>query len=204
MSKKFVLAAVFSLSSLLAVLSAAAAGDAEAGKVSAAMCASCHGEDGNSFNPEWPKLAGQHAKYLVKQIKDFKSGARKNDMMAPMAQALSDQDAENVAAYFASQATSKGNPATGEQAELGARIYKGGNKASGVSACMACHGPNGMGNPAAGFPRLAGQHAAYTANQLKIFRSGARSNDPAKMMQNIAARMTDAEIAAVAAFIEGM
>ncbi len=202
MNKQFAFAALMSVTAALAA-SPSLAADAAAGKAKSALCASCHGADGNSANPEWPKLAGQHAKYIVKQLADFKAGRRENAMMAPMAAGLSEADMANVAAYFSSQTMSLGE-ADPALVGLGEKIYRGGNKATGVAACMACHAPNGMGNPAANFPRLAGQHAKYVENQLKAFRSGQRANDAGKMMRNIAAKMTDAEIAAVASYIEGL
>ena len=183
--------------------SAMAAADIAAGQVTAVICAGCHGADGNSFNPAWPKLSSQHSGYLVKQLTAFKSGARTNDLMAPMAMGLSEQDMENVAAYFASQKISAGNPDT-SGSNVGEKLYRGGNLASGVTACMACHGPRGSGNPAAGFPSVAGQHATYTQAQLAAFASGARSNNNARMMQMVAAKLTDAEMQAVAAYIEGL
>ncbi|HEY9199864.1 MAG TPA: c-type cytochrome [Gammaproteobacteria bacterium] len=203
MNNRFVFAAIFSLSAVLTAVPAGAAGDAAAGKAKAAACASCHGADGNSANPDWPKLAGQHDKYLAKQLANFKNGDRKNAMMAPMAMGLSEQDMADIAAYFASQ-TQNGGKADPAQVAGGEKLYRGGNATSGVAACMACHGPNGMGNPQANFPRLSGQHAAYTVIQLKAFRAGERANDAGKMMQNIAARMTDDEMKAVASYIEGL
>ncbi|MGD8672757.1 MAG: c-type cytochrome [Thiogranum sp.] len=201
MKKSLVFAAVFSLVS--GISQATAAGDAAAGKAASATCAGCHGPDGNSANPEWPKLAGQGAPYLVKQLHNFKDGDRKNATMAPMAMGLSDQDMENLAAYFSDQTMSQG-AAEKSLVELGEKIYRGGNAASGVAACIGCHGPTGAGNPAAKFPRLAGQHAKYVENQLHAFKSGERDNDAGKMMRNIAARMTDKEIQAVASYVQGL
>lgn len=203
MNNRFVFAAIFSFSAALAALPVSAAGDAVAGAAKAAACASCHGADGNSANPDWPKLAGQHDKYLVKQLANFKAGDRKNAMMAPMAAGLSEQDMADIAAFFSSQ-TLSGGKADPALVNAGEKLYRGGNATTGVAACMACHAPNGMGNPQANFPRLSGQHAAYMVLQLKAFRSGERANDAGKMMQNIAARMTDAEMQAVASYIEGL
>jgi len=180
-----------------------AAGDAAAGQARAALCIACHGPDGNSLNPMWPKLAGQHPEYIIKQLRAFKAGERKDPMMAPMAAALDDKGMADVAAFFSGQ-TRKPGVAAADQVELGGKIYRGGNKASGVAACMACHGPTGAGNPAANFPNLAGQQAIYVAKALKDFRSGARTTDPNKMMRGVAAKMTDAEITAVAQFIQGL
>ena len=180
-----------------------AAGDAEAGKTKSATCMACHGPDGNSANPIWPKLAGQHPSYIEKQLTDFKGGARKNDLMSPMAMPLSEQDMQDLAAYFSSQTQSAGTAAA-DKVALGEKVYRAGNGATGVAACMACHGPAGAGNPGANFPRIAGQHAAYVEKALKDFRSGARTNDNAKMMQGVAMKMTDAEIAAVAQYAQGL
>lgn len=201
MKKWFVFAAVVSM--VGATGQALAAGDAAAGKAKSTTCAGCHNADGNSANPEWPKLAGQHAGYIVKQLHDFKAGDRKNAMMAPMAAPLSDQDMADLAAYFSSQEM-KGGKADPALVEKGKQIYQGGNMGTGVAACMGCHGPTGTGNPAANFPRLAGQHAKYTVIQLKAFKKGERANDAGKMMQNIASKMTDAEMEAVASYIEGL
>ncbi|HKK04407.1 MAG TPA: c-type cytochrome [Gammaproteobacteria bacterium] len=189
---------------LLTAMSAAhAAGDPVAGKAKSATCAACHGADGNSVNPQWPKLAGQHASYIEKELHDFKSGARTNPTMSPMAKPLSDDDINNLAAYFSQQTMSIGK-ADKSLVAKGEKIYRGGNSATGVAACMACHGPDGAGNPAAKFPRLGGQHAPYVVAQLEAFKSGARSNDAGKMMRNIASKMTDDEIKAVASYIEGL
>lgn len=180
-----------------------AAGDAEAGKTKSAMCAACHGPDGNSAAPNFPKLAGQHADYTVKQLKEFKSGERKDATMNGMAAALSEQDMADIAAYYAAQTGSVGKAAE-DKVELGQTIYRAGNTATGVSACAACHGPTGSGNPMAKFPSLSGQHADYTVAQLKNFRAGARANDAGSMMRSIAKKMTDDEIAAVAQYIQGL
>ncbi len=180
-----------------------AAGDPTAGREKSAGCAGCHGTDGNSLVPQFPKLAGQHAKYTVKQLKDFKAGKRKDPTMGPMAMPLSEADMADLAAYFAGQAIKPGK-ADPAKAALGERIWRAGNEATGVPACTGCHAPNGRGNPEAGFPALAGQHAAYTLKQLKAFAAGGRSNDPGAMMRTIARKMTEQEMAAVAAYIEGL
>ena len=180
-----------------------AAGDATAGQQKSAVCAGCHAADGNSVNPIWPKLAGLAPAYIVKQLNEYKSGARQDPVMAPMAMPLSEQDMEDLAAYFSTQQR-QGGEADPAKVAVGETIYRGGNSAAGVSACAACHAPNGVGNPAAGFPALAGQHAAYTEKTLKDFRAGARNNDMAQMMQDIAGRMTDAEIAAVSQYVQGL
>ena len=200
--KKLFLIALAGLS-LSVAGSALAAGDKNAGKAKSAACAACHGMDGNSVNPEWPKLAGQSEQYLYKQLKNFKSGERKNATMAGMVAALSDQDMQDLAAFYASQSIKPGK-ADETKVSLGEKIYRGGNSASGVSACIACHGPTGAGNPAAKFPMLSGQHAKYTGIQLYAFRKGERANDAGQMMRNIASKMTDAEIDAVAEYIAGL
>jgi cytochrome c553 len=181
----------------------AASAGAEDGRQKAAVCAACHGADGNSITPEWPKLAGQHSSYLRAQLAAFKAGTRKNAMMSPMAANLSDGDMSLLADYYSSQSLQFGE-ATGDNTEAGQRLYRGGNASSGVPACMACHGPRGSGNPAAGYPTLHGQHAAYTAIQLKAYRSGERASDINSVMRSIAARMTDAEIDAVAGYLQGL
>ncbi len=186
------------------VLPAYAAGDVAAGKEKALQCASCHGADGNSVNPEWPKLAGQHADYLVKQLTYFEIGERENITMKPMASVLDAQGREDVAAFYAAQKVSLGT-ADPELVELGERIYRSGNPESGVAPCMGCHGPNGAGNPAALYPALRGQHAKYIEIQLHGFAEGKRVNENAKkMMQLLARRMTNREIRAVASYIQGL
>lgn len=177
-----------------------AAGEATAG----AICAGCHMPDGNSVVDMFPKLAGQHAQYLIKQLNDYKSGARQDATMNGMAATLAtDADVANVSAFFASK---QSTPATADSAKvaLGKAIYRGGNTTSGLPACMGCHGPTGSGNPTAKYPSLAGQHATYTIKQLNMFRDGSRANDSNKMMRNVAAKMTTAEIEAVAHFLAQM
>jgi cytochrome c553 len=181
-----------------------AAGDPEAGKEKSATCAACHGADGNSVNPEWPKLAGQHEGYLVKQLAYFKDGERVNETMKGMASNLTEQDREDLAAYYSSQKVKIG-AADSSLVEFGQKIYRGGNASSGVAPCMGCHGPNGAGNPASNYPALRGQNAQYIENQLRGFASGQRHNENAKkMMQILASRMTDREIRAVASYIQGL
>jgi len=188
----------------IAMGQAHAAGDPVAGKAKAGQCAACHGPDGNSVNPEWPKLAGQHADYLVKQLQFFEAGERENTTMKPMASVLDAQGREDVAAYYASQTVNTGT-ADPRLVELGEKIYRGGNAESGIAPCMGCHGPSGAGNPAALYPALRGQHAKYVEIQLHGFAEGKRVNENAKkMMQLLAARMTNKEIRAVASYIQGL
>lgn len=178
-------------------------GDAAAGKTKSVTCAGCHGMDGNSMNTIWPKIAGQHDKYIRKQLANFKSGERYNASMSPMAMPLTEQDMADLAAYYSTQTITPGE-ASPELVDKGQNLYRAGNPTSGVSACIACHGPSGQGNPMANFPSLAGQHADYTVSTLKHFRSGERANDAGQMMRNIAAKMTDQEIEAVAQYIQGL
>jgi cytochrome c553 len=187
-----------------AVSTVSAAGDAAAGKTKSAACAACHNADGNSMVPTFPKLAGQHASYIEKQLADFKAGDRKDPTMSGMAAPLSEQDMADLAAYFASNTTAIGAPADKQKAAKGKTLFQAGDKAKGISACMACHGPNGAGNPGANFPSLKGQHSTYVIKALKDFRSGVRANDPQKMMRDIAAKMSDADIEAVAEYISGL
>jgi cytochrome c553 len=180
-----------------------AEGTAQAGQAKSATCVACHGVDGNSVNPEWPKLAGQHPEYIAKQLQAFKSGARKNPLMSPMAAPLSDQDMEDLAAYFSAQAT-KGGETEPSKVSTGQRIYRGGNAASQTPACLACHGPNGRGNPPALYPSIRGQYATYVAAQLRAYKSGARATDQNQMMRNVAASLPDEQIDAVASYVQGL
>jgi len=185
----------------VSVNTAVSAADLPAGQTTAgAACAGCHMADGNSVVDLFPKLAGQNAGYLTKQLKDFKSGARKDDTMAGMAATLSDSDIDNVAAFYASNKSAAATVDASKVA-LGKDIYRGGNSSTNLPACMGCHNERGSGNPAAKFPALAGQHAAYTIKQLSAFRDNKRTNDANKMMRNIAIKMTSAEIEAVANYI---
>ncbi len=165
------------------------------------VCAACHAPDGNSVITLNPKLAGQHPEYLQKQLMEFKSGKRANAVMSGMAAALSNEEMKELAAYFASKKLTLGQAAKNGAGSLGEKIYRAGIAATNVPACAACHGPNGAGLPKQ-FPRLHGQHADYTLAQLKAFRSGERANAP--MMMAISAKMSDAEMAAVADYIQGL
>ncbi len=173
------------------------------GAAKAQACGACHGPDGNSVNPEWPKLAGQHAQYTFTQLQAFNSGARTNPNMNAMVAPLSDEDMQDIAAYYAAGAPQIGSADVAD-ITLGEALYRGGNKESGVPACMACHSPSGAGNPAANYPALSGQHATYTALQLRAYRDGTRTTDPNAMMRTIAARMSEAEIESVAKFISAL
>lgn len=182
---------------------AAQAADPEAGRAKSQTCAACHGADGNSVNPEWPSLAGQHAAYTATQLHAYQSGARVDPIMIGMTAGLSDQDILDLAAYYAAE-TMEPKTADPDLVELGERIYRGGNMESGVAACIACHGAQGMGNEPAGWPKVAGQHAAYIALELREYRSGGRTTDYQSMMRDIASNMTDEEIEAVASYIQGL
>jgi cytochrome c553 len=200
--KKWLLTA--SISMMLVTAGLQAAGDVAAGKAKSIPCSACHGADGNSVTPIWPKLAGQHEDYILKQLNDFRADLRVDGMMTPQAKLLeSDQDVADLAAYFAAQKQT-GGAASPDKVKLGAKIYLGGNSETGVAACVACHGPKGVGNPAANFPRISGQHAAYVDKALKDFRDGKRTNDDQAMMQGVASNMSDEEIAAVAEYIQGL
>ncbi len=188
--------------SMLACTLTYAAGDAAAGKAKSTACAACHGPDGNSVNPEWPKLAGQHPAYLVEQLRAFKVGQRQNALMTSMAKNLSQQDIQDLAAYFASQALKLAGAANAGLAERGERLYRGGIAKRQVAACMGCHGPSGQGIPPR-FPRLSGQHAAYTTQQLLAFKAGSRPSD-ADIMTSIAFRLSEQEIKALAEYISGL
>ena len=192
---------IIGLSSMISLTPFAA--NVEAGKTKSGLCAGCHGPDGNSFAATWPKLAGQHASYLVKQLKEYKAGIRVDPTMQGMAATLDDQGVEDVAAYFASQ-TPKPVDFDKTKAALGESIYRGGITQAAIPACMACHGPDGGGNAPAKYPSLKSQHADYTVAQLRKFKDGSRSNDAGKMMRNIAKRMTEDEMSAVAAYIASL
>jgi cytochrome c553 len=187
-----------------AVSTVSAAGNAADGKAKSATCAACHGMDGNSMVPTFPKLAGQHASYIAKQLADFKSGERKDPTMNGMAAALSEQDMADLGAYYAGNTTAIGSAGDTEKAALGKKLYQGGDKTKGISACMACHGPSGAGNPGAKFPALSGQHSTYIVKALQDFRSGTRANDMNMMMQDVAAKMSDSDMQAVAEYIAGL
>ena len=175
------------------------------GKAKSAVCASCHLQDGNSAIPQYPKLAGQHASYLEKQLLDYQNtnGSRDNAIMKGMVAQLSAEDIKDLAAYFESQEIKLGS-ANPDLVALGEKIYRGGIIEKGVPACSGCHGPSGLGNGAAKFPRLSGQHAAYTVDQLNLFKDGKRKNDINGMMQSIAKNLSESEMTAVASFIQGL
>jgi cytochrome c553 len=165
------------------------------------MCMACHGVDGNSSSVANPSLAQQHPEYLIKQLREYASGVRQNAIMTGFAAALSDQDKIDISHWLAAQTKAPGYAQNKETVALGERIFRGGIANRQIPACMACHGPGGAGIPSL-YPRLAGQHAEYTADQMRQFRSGARNNNAA--MSGIARYMTDVEIEAVSDFIAGL
>ncbi|MFC4728351.1 c-type cytochrome [Coralloluteibacterium thermophilus] len=192
-------------------------GDASAGQAIAAVCAACHGADGNSVDPQYPKLAGMPERYIARQLALYKSGERPDPIMMGFAAQLSAQDMRDVGAYFASQKVLPGladdtpladGPNEGQPFyAVGEAIYRGGDRDRGIPACMACHGPAGEGNPGPAYPALAGQHAGYTVAQLQHFRSGQGWGEGANanvVMPAIAANLSDEEIQALATYIEGL
>lgn len=178
-------------------------GDAAAGKGKAAVCAGCHGMDGNSPLAANPKLAGQNASYLQAQIKHFKEGKRVNATMAPMVKGLTDQDIADIAVYY-SQQKAKVGAASETLVARGEKIYRGGIPEAGVPACTGCHGPQGEGNPGSKYPALSGQHASYTETQLLSYRKEQRTNPMADLMLGVTRFMTDKDIKAVSSYIEGL
>lgn len=183
-------------------------GNADDGKNKSAMCAACHGVDGNSPVAIYPKLAGQSAAYIAKQLADFKLGmssggkqGRADPVMGGMTMALSEQDMADLGAYFASQELSAGSDTSND---TGKKLYLGGDSSRGITACVACHGVTGKGMEQAVFPAIGQQNAAYIKSQLEKFRSGARTNDKASMMRKIAMKLEDADIEALTEYIASL
>lgn len=179
------------------------AGNAQAGAAKAVSCQACHGLNGNSANPEWPSLAGIGGDYIAEQLKNFKEGKRNNPVMMSMAMTVSAEDMANLGAYFESL------PNTGLEADpsywkAGEKLYRGGDNARGIPACMACHGPTGRGNASAKFPALRGQHSVYVSKQLADYASGARTTGPNGIMPTIAKRMSADDIRNVASYLQGI
>jgi cytochrome c553 len=181
----------------------ATAGDAALGAQKAAVCGACHGMTGSSINPEWPSLAGQPPAYLVAQLKQFQQGTRVNPLMTPMAAPLGDADMADLAAHF-SQQTPTGLEADPSNWKLGEKLFRGGDAARGLPACIACHGPQGRGNAPAGYPALRAQQGVYTYNQLLAYASGTRASSGNEIMQDIASRLTDEEMRALASYTQGL
>ncbi|MFQ3189145.1 MAG: cytochrome c553 [Paraglaciecola sp.] len=191
-------------------VSAVEQGNAENGKAKSITCGACHGADGNSAIPTNPKLAGQHEKYLVKQLTEFKLASqtggkegRNNAIMNGMSAALSEQDILDLSAYFSSQEATPGESSQ-DSVDLGNKLYVGGDMERGITACIACHGPKGNGTSLSGFPDISGQHSDYIAIQLKSFRSGERHNSLNGMMGDIAKRMTDDDIKVISNYVAGL
>jgi cytochrome c553 len=181
----------------------AANGNVAAGQAKAAVCAGCHGADGNGgADPLWPRLAGQDPAYIAKQLADFKSGARKDPIMAGMVAGLNAADMRNIGAYYASLKPKPGAARDAQLAKQGEKVYRGGDAKMGVSACMSCHGPSGHGIPPR-FPKVSGQNAAYARKQLLAFKAGSRANDN-EIMTRIAFRMSEQEIKAVSEYMAGL
>ena len=190
---------------LFATSGAAVAGNAEAGKTKSAACGGCHGVDGNSPVPTFPKLAGQNEAYIVKQIKDFKANdTRKNDIMLGMVATLSDEDAKDIGAYFQAQSVSQAAIFDESEIAAGGELYKGGDMQKGIPACQACHGPTGAGTAGIGYPQLGGQYVGYTLAQLKAFKDGSRKNDDKMLMRSIVEKMSEKDLVAVANYIASL
>ena len=200
--KKLILA---SLVVVYVASGAALAGNAEAGKTKSAACGGCHGVDGNSPAPAFPKLAGQNEAYIIKQVKDFKANTtRKNEIMFGMVAALSDEDSADIGAYFQAQSLTQAAPFDEAKAAAGLELYKGGNLQTGIPACQACHGPAGRGTAGIGYPQLGGQYVEYTLLQLKAFKDGSRTNDDKMLMRSIVEKMSDEDMDAVANYIASL
>ena len=180
-------------------------GSAEAGKAKSITCGACHGMDGNSVNPLWPNIAGQSASYIVAQLQAFKNGLRSDPLMTGQAMLLSDEDARDLAVYFESLPAAAKPVADTSTIARAEALYRGGDNESKAAACMACHGPTGRGIPAATYPALHGQHATYVAKQLRDYASGTRRSDgKTRIMRDIAARLNEDDIVAIASYVQGL
>lgn len=180
-------------------------GNADAGKAKSITCAACHGADGNSVNPVWPSIAGQHATYLVETLQAFKNGTRSEPLMLGQVMMLNDDDMKNLAVYYAGMPAAAKSVADEAVFDRGERIYRGGNRENSTSACIACHGPTGLGSPAAGVPAVKGQYAVYAAMQLRNYANGTRTSDgPTRVMRDIAAKLSEEDIVALASYMQGL
>ena len=180
-------------------------GDAQAGQARSITCAACHGQDGNSVNPVWPSIAGQHATYMVEQLQAFKNGTRSEPLMLGQVMTLTEEDMRNLSVYYEGMPPAAKSVADPSVISLGQRLYRGGDRESRASACIACHGPTGLGNPANSVPAIRGQYAVYAAAQLRAYASGARKSDgPTRVMRDIAATLSEEEIVAVASYMQGL
>jgi cytochrome c553 len=201
----FLVFAGIALASIPATAESLIDGSAEAGKAKSLTCTACHGPEGNSVSPTWPNIAGQSATYVVTQLKAFKDGLRSDPLMTTQATLLSDEDMRDVAVYFESLPKAAMAVADASKVSRGQALYRGGNSDAGVAACMACHGPTGRGNPAAGYPAISGQHATYTAKQLRDYAAGARQSDgKTRIMRDIAARLNSDDIDAISSYMQGL
>ena len=181
------------------------AGSAEAGKARALTCTACHGAEGNSNSPMWPNIAGQNAPYILAQLQAFKNGSRVDPLMSSQAMILSEEDMANLAVYFESLPAAAQAIADENLLDRGEALYRGGNKQEEAAACLGCHGPTGRGNPAAKYPALKGQHAAYTTKQLAAYASGDRKTDgKTRIMRDIAANLDKDDIAALSSYVQGL
>jgi len=180
-------------------------GNADSGKNKALTCTACHGAEGNSANPLWPNIAGQHAKYVETQLLAFKDGGRVDPLMSSQAMLLADDDMADLAAYFEGLAGTAQAVADPRLLPRGEALYRGGNADQDIPACIGCHGPTGRGNAAAVYPSIQGQHAAYTSKQLRDYASGARkTGGKTQMMQSISARLSPEDIEALASYVQGL
>lgn len=207
---KKLIAAAFALTSFAAAQAAVnmPAGDIAAGKTASAVCAACHGADGNSATDQFPRLAGQNAKYIYTQLTHYKSGARKNALMNAQAANLTSKQMADLAVYFASKqgGVSLADPSI---VDAGAKLFRGGAPARGVVPCSGCHSPNGRGNAQAAFPRLGGQHASYVKLQLEAYRAAGRGDATGTkrehpIMQQVASRLSDEDIELLSNYISGL
>lgn len=180
-------------------------GSYDEGKLKAVRCGACHGPEGNSVNPQWPSIAGQHAPYIVRQLQAFQNGERTNILMTSQAMTLTEQDMKDVAVFFSAQPAAAKAVADPALVEKGQALYRGGHKETGAAACLTCHGPTGRGNPAAAYPLLRGQHATYIAATLREYATDTRKSDgTTKIMRDIAKRLSEDDIVAVAAYVQGL
>ena len=204
------LASILATASLAFFANAATAeslvdGSVDNGEAKALTCTACHGPEGVSVNPLWPNIAGQNAPYLLHQLQSFKDGSRVDPLMGAQAMLLSEEDMKDLAVYFESRPAGVQAVANASLVDLGEALYRGGNPDKGTPACLACHGPSGKGNPAAKYPAVAGQHAAYTAKQLNDYASGTRQTDgKTRVMRDIAATLSKEEIEALSSYMQGL
>ena len=205
MKKLLAALAMIALGAGLAQAESLVEGDPAAGQSKSITCAACHGQDGNSVNPLWPSIAGQHAGYMVEQLMAFKNGSRSEPLMLGQVMTLSDEDMRNLSVYYEDMTPAAKAVSDPAIVDLGRRLYQGGDRQGSTSACIACHGPTGRGNPAASVPSVRGQYAVYAAQQLRNYASGARKSDgPTRVMRDIAETLSEEEIVAVASYMQGL